>query len=254
VIQVVTAPQYVVSPTHRRHAPPKSRPYVEYRECLRLEFRYTCAYCLTTEREVGPVDEFARFEIEHFKPQGRRKFKHLRCFYPNLLWSCHECNREKGDIWPDASEVAQGYHFIDPGQTALGLHLALSGSRVVSLTNAGEYMIDEIGLNSAIHIYRRERRAQLLTIFATLDVSAQSLRTKLAAAVNHAALLGELDRIEASIAEIRTMLEPTAPPWDAAISCACDGNSNRRSRRQTRNQRKQSRLARTPKAPVGRTQ
>jgi len=125
-VAVLVAPQYADVAHVRTHAPPRVNPYGKYRECLRIDFAFTCVYCLSTEREVAPTDNFGAFEIDHFRPQT--SFRRLRSSYSNLLWSCHACNRAKGDNWPTAAELAQGMRFPDPCYDAMSTQIRLAGS------------------------------------------------------------------------------------------------------------------------------
>ncbi len=224
---VVTAagPQYSNAPIRRSHKPPKARPFAEYRNCLRFEFAYTCAYCLASEREVGPSDKYGGFEIEHFKPRGVRQFRNLRCYYPNLLWACHACNRAKSDTWPSVRELANGVRFIDPCVEPLGKYLSIRGDKVVALTSnpAGQYMIDEVNLNSAQHVQRRQRRQKLARNFALLEATAETLRRRIKPGMSdEAETLAELDTLTRALNDLRlTQGVPPSPPWDAPTDCRC---------------------------------
>src|SRR5258708_26112320 len=162
MVAVAIAPHYAAAPLGRRHAPPNARPPDEYQPCLRLDFDYRCVYCLATEREVAPTSVRGRFEVEHFQPQGDRRFQHLRCYYPNLLWACQDCNRVKGVRWPSDAEIAEGWRFVDPATEALGTHLPLAGERAVPANGSrpGAYIIHEIQLNSPAPLTQRQRRHQ----------------------------------------------------------------------------------------------
>jgi len=196
---------------------------------------------LATEREVGPGDEHGGFEIEHFKPQGDRRFARLRCFYPNLLWACNECNSVKGDVWPVAQEIALGMYFVDPCAEPLGKHLEIRGDAVKALTPAGEYMIDEIALNSEVHKHRRQRRSSILGQIARLEAMADIYRARgFEGAVNKADLEATLTQLERAIAD----LKPSEPPWDAVATCACSLNAPKKAKKLTRRERRQMRLAR----------
>lgn len=243
-IPVVTAPQYSAAPLTRNHQPPKARPYAQYRECLRREFSYTCVYCLATEREVGPADAHGDFEIEHFRPQADPRFSRFSSFYPNLFWACGKCNGVKQDVWPDAAEIALGMYFVDPCVDGLGNHLEITGVSVRALSPAGEYMIDEIGLNSEVQQYRRGRRATLLTVVGKLEATADSYRAiGFEGALNKAELEAKLRDLEHDIAELKAEIEPTAPPWDATSACLCTSSASKKPKKLTRKQRKQRRLA-----------
>ena len=52
-----------------------------------------CAYC-----EVRTDSGTTEPEIDHFRPRSR--YKHLTFKWDNLMYSCHECNRKKGDRFP----------------------------------------------------------------------------------------------------------------------------------------------------------
>lgn len=227
MIGVRTAgPQYGASAIARRHAPPSQTDYGAYRECLRLEFQFVCAYCLSTEREAAAGEAYGGFEIEHFKPKGRGEFRHLRNDYLNLLWACHACNRAKGHRWPHPKERRLGMRFVDPTKEALGRFLQLKGDRVgaTAANPAGEYMIEEIRLNSSLHIERRRKRANLEKKLALVEGIAQVLRDRNdPQAGNGAAIAKQLDELVEGLAQIRLELERHAPLSDAPLTCLCSG-------------------------------
>ncbi|HLK60176.1 MAG TPA: HNH endonuclease [Chthonomonadaceae bacterium] len=88
------------------------RDHRQYRDLLRQDFQFRCAYCLTQEFFLGGE---AGCEIDHHHPlHGPHGRPDLEAIYSNLYWSCAECNSNKGDTWPDEEEYEQGHRFIDP--------------------------------------------------------------------------------------------------------------------------------------------
>jgi uncharacterized protein (TIGR02646 family) len=86
----------------RRSAPQRAS-YSEYREDLRIDFWFACAYCTICESEAAGI----AFAIDHYEPQAARP--DLSADYANLMWSCQQCNRYKSDVNPgpaDRDEVA----------------------------------------------------------------------------------------------------------------------------------------------------
>ena len=63
--------------------------YHEYKQYLRKDFYYSCAYCTITEWKARGI----RFEIDHYEPVSAAP--HLRNTYTNLMYSCEECNSQR---------------------------------------------------------------------------------------------------------------------------------------------------------------
>jgi uncharacterized protein (TIGR02646 family) len=76
---------------------------------LRRDFADRCCYCTGSTDEKGGEENF---EVEHFRPKGRKEFAHLAFDYSNLYYACQGCNRAKGVTWSDSEEDAR--RFIDP--------------------------------------------------------------------------------------------------------------------------------------------
>jgi HNH endonuclease len=223
---VSIGPQYSAAPLGRRHIPRPSRPHTEYRDCLRLDFTFRCAYCLSREVEVGRGARYGGFEIEHFKPEHR--FRGLRNVYTNLLWACRECNLAKGGRWPSDEEQAIGARFVD----------AVGGSA------AGEYMITEIDLNSDWHVRRRQDREKLAEHHAVLEAICEIAEQEAGSDTANAATLDRLQRVRAELGSIREVLQP-ATPWDAPAECLFNcgnGSAPPRARKpRTRRERRRKR-------------
>jgi len=186
-----------------------------------LEFSFRCVYCLSTETEIGPTDNYGGFEVEHFKPKGHAAFKHLRNYYKNLLWCCHACNRAKGDAWPTSKEEKGGWRLVDPSKEPLGRHIAISGDRLIPVNGslAGEYMIDVVDLNSKLHVNRRRHRQKILSKVALLQATVESIASRV---VGEPSLESSVDQLLQQIASLSAVVGASlAPPWDSPVSCRC---------------------------------
>lgn len=197
-----------------------------------MEAGYRCVYCLSHEREIGPLSPFGGFEIEHFKPESI--FPHIRCSYANLFWACQLCNRAKGDSWPSTDELALGYRFLDPLTDAWSTHVLLEGDVLEGLTEAGEYTKDEVDLNSPIHRKRRGERAEIARRANVLEAVLSQLEPRASSNGSQADLL-ELAAIREELAKLR---ERSTPPDDQPTSCFCSGSRPKKPRRyKTRRER-----------------
>jgi len=240
-----------MAPLARTHSPPRVTGrdgHAKYRPCLRLDFAFRCAYGLAHEREVGPSENYGGFEIEHFRPQGLRKFRRLANSYANLLWACPTCNRAKLHTWPGPEEAALGMRLVDPTEEALGEYLTLRGDVVVgteipSRSQAASYMIDVVRLNGAAHQERRRRKTLAVKI-ATLEATLEVFREDVDA--HDEAKLAQIAAAEKELADFAAMIGASLP-WDAPQACHCppDGTPAVAAspRRQTRRSRKKRRSA-----------
>ena len=129
-------------------------PYAEYRDSLRYDFWFACAYCGITEVEATSIS----FEIDHFQPVAKGGTDD----YDNLMWCCHQCNNKKLDYWPSPAVMSQGYRYVRPDQDDPNAHFRVgdNGSvRVEPVTNAGTWTNEIIDLNRAP--LRKVREARL---------------------------------------------------------------------------------------------
>jgi len=76
----------------RKHGPGGYANYSEYKDWLRDEFGFRCAYCL--ERKRWYPNRAAAFAVEHVLPQSIHP--ELFCVYDNLVYACTRCNSHKG--------------------------------------------------------------------------------------------------------------------------------------------------------------
>ena len=131
--------------TFGRRKKPDGRPHGWYRDCLRLDFEFRCAYCLIHEADYQGHESF---EVDHFVPKSKARTLERR--YPNLYYACRLCNKRgrKGDHWPTTDEEARGERFVDPCKENWEDHVSFEeDGSVGALTRAGDYSIRTIGLD-----------------------------------------------------------------------------------------------------------
>ncbi len=137
----ITAFDYPAQKHVRRHGPVGYSDYASYRDWLRDEFSFRCAFCLQREQwvRVGGT-----FHIDHFIPQAVDPS--LKCEYDNLLYVCATCNAKKSDLAvPDPCKVAYGECIR-----------VLPTGEIESLNDTGELLIDLLRLDDApVTAYRR---------------------------------------------------------------------------------------------------
>lgn len=150
--------------------------------------------------------------MDHFRPASR--FRKLRHSYPNFYWACPTCNRRKLGAWPTQAEEDLGYCFPDPAVTGLGNHVRVDGDAVVAMSRQGEYLIEEVGLNSDTHRYRRRARrerneaiAQVCAVIAALEQAAEPVQ------------LEQLTKLRTVLAELSARSGPV--PFDPVRVCSC---------------------------------
>jgi len=135
---------------------PVGSPYQEYRQYLRRDFWYACAYCTMTESEAEAI----RFTIDHYEPQSVKP--ELNDVYENLMYACDECNKRKGSLCPSEEMRREGKRFFRADQDLRGEHFELEGSKVKGKTNVGNYTTLAVDLNRRALVRLRELRQRLI--------------------------------------------------------------------------------------------
>jgi hypothetical protein len=88
----------------RQHGPRGYSHYEAYRDWLRDEFAFRCAYCLMRETWLRGMKGF---QIDHCVAQAEDRGHRLD--YDNLVYTCPWCNRAKSGVQiPNPTEVAYG--------------------------------------------------------------------------------------------------------------------------------------------------
>lgn len=190
-----------------------------YREELREDHWYSCAYCTITEIEAMAVG----FQIDHYIPTSHPAGQKLKNDYNNLMWSCAICNRRKGEIHPGPQAQAAGMRLFRPDVDAMPTHFELEGLRVKPLTPVGVYtervlhlnrkqLRDLRSLRTELHEANQQvlegirslSRVRIDHIHPRIRAEFRRLRTRLAGQQDEA-----LAPIEALVAELRSpFLDP----------------------------------------------
>jgi 5-methylcytosine-specific restriction endonuclease McrA len=120
-------------------------PYNQYKETLREDFFYACAYCTMTEFEAQAI----RMTIDHYEPKKARP--ELVNSYDNLMYCCDDCNILKGDRCPPRSARDAGHKFFRPDQDYRHEHFERHTSQhdinLDGITNVGRFTIEFMDLN-----------------------------------------------------------------------------------------------------------
>lgn len=115
--------------------------YLNYRETLRFDFWYSCAYCSISEVEAGGIG----FQIDHYWPTTYKP--KLKNDYNNLMWSCQICNRYKSGYYPEEDGLSKGNVILRPDEEDPREHLKLEKYSLESKTHKGEFNIHFLDLN-----------------------------------------------------------------------------------------------------------
>lgn len=146
-----------------RSTVPSLAGYSGYREYLRFDFWFSCAYCSLTELEASGIG----FEIDHFEPQDE-----CQCDvneYSNLMWSCRTCNRYKSNVWPSKALQDAGYRYVRPDEEDPAEHYEVSAYRLTAVTSAGDWTIEVLNLNRKVLRELRMVRERIYT--SGLDIA-----------------------------------------------------------------------------------
>jgi hypothetical protein len=115
--------------------------YGDYKQTLREDFVFSCAYCAITEKEGSGIS----FEIDHYLPQKHRP--DLINDYLNLMWSCQICNGNKGQFVPTGKLLEKGLSIIKPDEEDPREHFELKGDKLEPKTERGGFNIKYLLLN-----------------------------------------------------------------------------------------------------------
>lgn len=129
--------------------------YLDYKDDLRFDFYYSCAYCSITEIEACGIG----FQIDHYLPLVF--FPDKETDYNNLMWSCQQCNGRKSEFFPAEDHNKRGLVVIRPDEDDPREHLRASGIYVEHKTETGKFNIALLDLNRQTLLRAREIRQRM---------------------------------------------------------------------------------------------
>lgn len=144
--------------------------YQRYREYLRFDFWYSCAYCSISEVEAQGIG----FEIDHFEPQSVCQGDVHG--YANLMWACSTCNGNKSNIWPSPRHLSEGYRYVRPDREDPSEHFRYVAYLLYPKTNAGQWTIQVLFLNSDVLKRLRRLRERIFGAQKAIAHGIQSLQ------------------------------------------------------------------------------
>lgn len=115
--------------------------YHKYREELRNDFWFSCAYCSITEVECCGIG----FHIDHYLPKSSNP--HLVNKYSNLMYSCQKCNSLKGSWEPNEIAIDKGYRVIKIDEEDPRDFFEVAGNELVAINETGNFNIELLELN-----------------------------------------------------------------------------------------------------------
>jgi uncharacterized protein (TIGR02646 family) len=151
-------PRWVTYYRHHTGPQPTDSYWRTFRNEIGIIFCALCGYC-----ELP-----CRGEVEHFRPKTR--YPHLVYVWGNWVFSCHDCNGQKGAKWPtggyvdpcasSAPDRAENHFEFD---TLTGRILPKSGLTPARRARALK-TIDDLELNAYHHLVARLNRIRLLSV------------------------------------------------------------------------------------------
>lgn len=229
ILPEVTVPSAI--PMTRNHTPKESKAakgYQKYRQCLRWEFGFTCAFCLVHETDwtcIRVTERTGLFSVEHVLPQSTNKGKASK--YGNCVLACRSCNTARRD----KSVHRNGAKLLDPTTVPWGSHFLaeddclkpLTGDKDAKYTHEA-YRIDD-SLKVDCRAERRNRICQCVDVLQRFpDVIAYltSRAREKASPAEVSEVLQHIEKLEKHMENAKHDLEKLAAiPRDHARECAC---------------------------------
>jgi hypothetical protein len=147
--------KYPDVPHARRHGPFGYDNYTSYKQWLRDDFVFRCAYCLHRERWSQNTSD--AFGVDHFEPQIHSP--DLVVDYDNLVYACARCNSNKRD-----------QHLLNPCEDAMSEHIQASkDGDIEAFTSEGLDFVQILDLNDPSVVEFRHRLIKTLEILVAAD-------------------------------------------------------------------------------------
>lgn len=212
----------------RRHHPATARGrygYRKYRQCLRWEFGFTCAFCQCHEADLRlhGVEGTGLTQIEHFEPASLAEARIND--YSNCLYVCCFCNSARG-VTPRRNPQ-EGVRLLNPCKNVWGQMFQVENDRLELLSEDPDvlYTCDIYALNDPRKISMRRQRRIILRDRLSFLERARKVRDRL---LERASQIADPELIDAAmvidgalIQALRDLELFVAIPSDANVPCAC---------------------------------
>ena len=240
-MRVAILPERIRLPTQphvRRHSPQRGTRKEEwkvYMDCLRWDFGFTCLFCMLHESDLEEhgAREEGKLWVEHFITRSEDESR--ADDYSNTFFSCHYCDRSRGDRYPAVD--SQGRKLLDPTLVAWSDHFEQVDNKLSFRegdANA-EYTWIAYKLDHPKKLQRRGWRRELITFSRSLLEMLPRRIAQLRRAARAAAKRGDAEKARSKLQEMREAQENLATvatqikrfratPLDAPETCRCSDN------------------------------
>lgn len=213
-------------PPGRVHRPPRAG-WRTYRDCLRWEFGFTCAFCLVHEADLDEFDaaRAGRTSIEH--RELRSTHPELADDYANCFHACRFCSGARATR---PATAADGRRLLDPCRETWAMHFQAADGRLSPLPGDrdAEYTHSTYRIDDARRVLMRRRRARDLPVARRTDGDGPR---RIEVLLRMAAAAGDADRreLEAAARDLNfqvgtardVLRRYAAVPADAPRTCRC---------------------------------
>jgi len=161
----------------RQHAPKPGR-YSSYRECLRWEFGFSCAFCLIHETDLlkAGTKGWSLMHVEHRIAQSDDPSQIN--IYRNCFYICERCNKSRRAL---PNEDDEGHTLLDPCTVAWVDHFDCSGDRLLPRPDdrSAQYTWESYRLDDPVKMQLRERRRYWMVRCAEALLDCADMETRL---------------------------------------------------------------------------
>ncbi len=218
----------------RKHRPRQSKAtkgYQRYRQCLRWDFGFTCAFCLVHEVDwtcIGLTEGTGLFTVEHFLPQSTNKDQ--ANLYDNCFYACRSCNtsRRRKPVCKDGAAL------LDPTKVSWGRHFNATDGCLKPAARDAQYTHQAYRLDNSLKVALRRKRQrrirECLDVVQSHPEVIANLTAKVRKKASPAEMLEDLRCIrilEKHLENAKHDLEKLAAiPRDYGRKCACNTTKN----------------------------
>ncbi len=212
----------------RRHHPATASGrygYRRYRQCLRWEFGFTCAFCLCHEADLRlhGVEGTGLTQIEHFVPVSQARVKTND--YTNCFYICCFCNSARG-VAPSRDQKADAV-LLNPCESVWDRLFKTQDDRIEPLSADPDaaYTLDVYALNDPRKTWMRRQRRVIVRDRLSFLKRGQKARDRLlgqASQIPDPALVDAAMVIDEALKQALRDIELFgAVPRDAQVPCSC---------------------------------